>query len=131
MQLHRDRQEVIDRGFTLVAIGQGTPARSAQFRQELDLQFPILADRELQAYQAYGLGRVGIRDMINPKLYLGGVRALLAGSTFSKPTGDTYQLPGTFIVDSRGVVRYAKPATIASDLASTAELIAWIDSHSP
>ncbi len=127
MQLRRDYHQFLEQGYDVVAIGHGTPLRAAKYREELKLPFPILADREQQAYAAYGLGLASISSLVNPKLYLGGARALLAGSRLSKTSGDPRQLPGTFIIDRGGIVRFAKAAAIASDLATTGELLAWIE----
>jgi peroxiredoxin len=129
IQLRRDYDAFVSRGYAVVAIGDGTPARAALFRKDLDLRFPILADREHRGYDAYGLGKTKMADLVNPKLFVAGLRALSSGAMQGKSSGDARQLPGTFIVDPAGIVRYAHPATIASDLASTTELIAWIEQN--
>lgn len=127
MQLRRDHQEFINRGYVVVAIGHGTALRAAKYRQYLNLPFPILADRHQRAYEAYGLGRAAYADFVNPKLYPGGIRAVLARSRFSRPSGDTQRLPGTSIVDRTGIIRYANSALIAGDLTPITKLITWID----
>ena len=111
----------------MVAIGLGTVQRAAKFKQDNELPYVVLADREQLGYQAYGLGKAGLSDIFKPDLILSGVRAFKAGARQGKGSGDPSQLPGTFIVDPAGMIQYAKPAKIASDLAATAELLSWID----
>src|SRR5689334_18295693 len=49
------------RGYQVVAVGQGTPARPAKFRTDYDLPRPALGDREMASYRLFGLssGRMG------------------------------------------------------------------------
>ena len=125
--MRRDHQEFIDRGYVVVAVGLGSVQRAAKFKQDNELPYVVLADREQFGYQAYGLGKAGLTDIFKPDLILSGMRAFKSGARQGKTSGDSAQLPGAFIIDPSGVVRYAKPAKIASDLAPTAELLSWID----
>jgi len=126
-QLRRDHQQFLDRGYAVVAIGLGSVQRAAKFKHDHALPFAVLADSDQRGYQAYGLGRGTLGDIFNPVLLVKSAKALFSGARQGRTSGDASQLPGTFIVDPAGYVRYAKPAKIASDLATTAELIAWID----
>lgn len=127
--MRRDHDQFMRRGYDVVVIGHGTPARARKFQADLNLPFPILGDWDQQGYAAFGLGRAGLSDMLRPAMYLSGLRATLAGSRQGRTDGDPAQLPGTFILDHGGIVRYAKPAAHAGDLASTTDLLAWIDAH--
>ena len=126
-QLKAEYGQLSARGYDVLAIGHGTPARAAAFARDLALPFPVLGDREQRAYAAYGLGRAGFRSLVDPRLYAAGAKAMLGGARQGKPEGDTRQLPGTFVIDPAGIVQFAKPAAIASDLATTGELLAWMD----
>jgi peroxiredoxin len=44
-------------GLTPVIIGQGEPARAAEYRAQHDLPCPVLCDPDLGAYHAYGIGQ--------------------------------------------------------------------------
>lgn len=126
----RDEYDAFERrGYGVLAIGHGTPARAASFARDLSLPFPVLGDWEQQAYAAYGLGRASFADLVNPRIYVAAARATLAGARGGKPDGDVRQLPGTFVIDPSGIVQFAKPAEIASDLATAVELISWMDAR--
>lgn len=128
-QLRRDHEHFSVRGYRVVAIVQGDAERAAAYRAELELPFSILADQDRSAYRAYGLIQASAKSFLDPKLYAGAIRALLSGALPSKPSGDPSQPPGTFIIDRGGVVRFAKPATRASDIATTTELLSWIEAQ--
>ena len=130
--LRDTHQQFVDRGYRVVTIGQGTPQRAAKFQIDERLPFAVLADRERTAYAAYGLGGAPLTDLVKPSLIVAGMRAALRGARpgMVDKEGSASQLPGTFIVDNAGVIRYAKPAAHAGDLALPNELLAWIDGQS-
>jgi hypothetical protein len=52
-----------------------------------------------------------------------GLQAAAKGHFIERPIGDVMQLPGTFIIDRGGIVRYARYARHSADHPPTAELI--------
>ncbi len=124
----RDRyDEIRSLGFDLLAIGNGTPARAASFRLEFELPFRVLGDRARFAYGAYGVELAPVTDFFKPALYVAGVRALAAGHLPGRPQGDTAQLPGAFVIDRAGIVRFARYAEHAGDFATADEMVTWIE----
>lgn len=122
--MRRDIDRLQHAGLAVVAIGQGTPAEAAWFRQQFKLPFPVLADPERQAYRAFGLGLARSSDLVKPDLLIAAARTVASGIAPGRTMGDRRQLPGTFIIDREGIIRWAKPATHAADLATTDEILA-------
>jgi peroxiredoxin len=121
--LRRDRDRLQEAGLAVVAIGQGTPEQAAWFRQHFKLPFPVLADPERQAYRAFGLGTARASNLVKPDLLLATARTVASGIAPGRTMGDRRQLPGTFLIDRHGIIRWAKPAKHAADLATTDEIL--------
>ena len=117
------------RGIAVVAIGVGSVQDAAELKAWLKLPSTVLADPEQAGYRAYGLGRGSVMQLASPKVFAAGLKAMAQGNKQVKATGDPKQLPGTFVVDQYGLVRFAHPATHAGDLASVASLLAAIDAY--
>ena len=76
----------------------------------LDVPFPVLVDRERDAYRIWGLRRSSVAGVwLDPRVW-GRYAALIArGERPGRPGEDTLQLGGDFIVDPGGTVTYARP----------------------
>jgi len=109
-------------GAEVAAVTMGTAQQAAQFRAGLKLPFPCLADPAREAYQAFGVPRGGVTQIVGPAVWAAGLKAALRGGA-GIPIGDPLQLQGIFIIDRRGVVRYAYRATNSADRPSAAELL--------
>jgi peroxiredoxin len=130
VQLREHHSEFEQRGYTVVAIGQGTPARSAKFAQDYRLSFMVLGDRALDSYRLYGLTTGSLGGFLQPKAYKSGIRALLRGNFPGRPDGDINQNPGTFLIDRNGQILHAHVGQHAGDFPSAAEILQWIDMQS-
>jgi peroxiredoxin len=122
-QLRRDEHHFVDAGASLVAIGPATPAETTTFVRDLDLPFPVLADPTLAAYRAFGLAKGTPRQVLGPAVLLAHLRGLLRGARPGRVAGDVWQLPGAFIIDRDGILRFAKPARHVGDHVSSTELL--------
>lgn len=126
-QLRGAHAQFQERGFDVVAIGQGTPMRSQRFREEYDLPFTVLGDKELASYRLYGLTH-GIRNgPTDPKAYKAAVRAVLHGKLPGKPDGDVLQNPGTFLISRDGTMLRSHIGQNAGDFPTAGEILGWID----
>lgn len=97
------------------------------FRRLLDLRYPVLADETRAVYRAYGLGRAPWRRIWTwPTLRTYG-RLLRAGHRLRRPTEDTRQLGGDFVVDPAGRIAYAYRSRTPDDRPAIAELLAAVD----
>ena len=61
--------------------------------------------------------------MIGPAAFARGLEAARKGHHIERAIGDVMQMPGTFIIDRQGVVRYARYARHSGDHPSPSELI--------
>lgn len=76
-------------------------------------------------HATYGVERGSMLRMIAPDAIKAGARAAAQGHTQGKATGDTQRLPGTFIIDQKGIIRYAHYGKYAGDNPDLSELINW------
>jgi peroxiredoxin len=113
--VHRAREKFSKAGFNVVFVGLGTPEQAEQFRKEFSLTFPIICDPHKRLYRMFDLGRGSIANMASPGVLLRGLRALSQGYSPGMPRGDVMQLPGVFLIDTEGTIRYAYFSKNASD----------------
>jgi NAD(P)-dependent dehydrogenase (short-subunit alcohol dehydrogenase family) len=106
--------EIRDRGAELVIVGNGAPHFAAAFRDDYDLDCPVLVDPELRAYRAAGLRR-GRVEVLSPRLPINAVRALRSGARQGAIQGDPWQLGGVFIVRPGGTLAYRYVSREAGD----------------
>lgn len=124
----RDEQKAFeDRGARVALVTMGEPEETREFCLRYGVPFVCLSDPRKEAYRAFGLGRGGSREMFGPSSWVRGARATLKGHTVGAPVGDPWQMPGVFVFDAEGEVRYARRAREASDNPSNAELLAVLD----
>ena len=124
--MRRDHARFGDLSATVVAVGQGTAAQTRAFAHHLELPYLLLGDPERTTYAAYGLNIGTLRQLLGPAVIRVHLRGLLRGSRPGRIMGDPRQLPGAFVIDRSGVVRYAKAGKHAGDHASNAELLAAV-----
>lgn len=113
-QLRQDYQQFKDLGAEIVVVTMGNPEQTTNFWRTYRLPFVGLCDPEQRAYRTYSLPDGDIRLLAGPGIL---------GKTFlgffkhgtSKPTGSSLQMPGVFIVDQQGIVRYNHPYQSSAD----------------
>ncbi|RZB36900.1 MAG: hypothetical protein SRB2_01700 [Desulfobacteraceae bacterium Eth-SRB2] len=124
MQLHRSKAQFEKIGFQVVFVGLGTPDRAEGFKKQFSLSFPIICDPEKKLYQTYGLGRGSVARMASPAFLLKGLKALSRGHIPGVPRDDIMQMPGVFLIDTSGNIRYAHYSKDPSDNPSIETLLA-------
>jgi peroxiredoxin len=127
VQLHRSKAQFEKIDFQVVLVGLGTPDRAEAFKKQFSLSFPIICDSEKKLYQTYGLGRSSITSMVSPSFLLKGLKTLSRGHTPGVPRDDIKQLPGVFLIDTSGNIRYAHYSKDPSDNPSIETLLALKD----
>lgn len=96
------------------------------YRGRLELPFPVLADEDRAVYRAYGLRRGPWWRVWGPATWVAYARGLLRGERVGRPTEDTLQLGGDFVVGRDGVVRYAHPSRSPTDRPPVDALVAAV-----
>ncbi len=107
-------------------IGNGAPNFAAAFREDFQLDCPLLVDPELRAYRAAGLRR-GRTELLSPRLPLNAFRALRSGSRQTGVQGDPWQLGGVFVIQPGGELTYRYVSREAGDHAPVDEILSSLD----
>jgi len=111
-----------------VAVTQGDPKQAQALCDRMRAPFPCLADAERAAYRAFGLKRGSVWEVMGPAAIARGFEAATKGHFVERVVGDAFQLPGTFIIDREGIVRYARYGRHSGDHPSTGDLVAALRS---
>jgi peroxiredoxin len=133
VKLRDDRERLERAGASIVLIGQGDAAEEAAFREARQVPFPILIDTDRHAYRAYGLGRGSPMQVYGPRVGVPFVRANLRRETRQRGLhgGSFLQMPGTFVVDTAGIVRMAHRNRTVSDNPSNEEILGVLAEITP
>lgn len=124
-QLRDDRERFQDAGANVVLIGLGRPDQAGWFCEQHELPFTCTVQPDRSAHKAFGLRRGNVNQVTGPAVWLPWVRNQLTGKrqTAVRGMGDTAQLPGTFVVDTEGIVRYAYRSRRSSDIAPNDDVL--------
>ena len=106
--IRRDQEMFREAGAHVVLIGHGNHEDALAFLQAKRVPFPLLLDRDREAYRAYGLTQGKVMQVLSPKTALPWLRAELSPETrqHGLKGGSFMQMPGTFVIDTGGVVRF-------------------------
>jgi peroxiredoxin len=106
--LRRDEALFREAGARVALVGHGHPADALAFVQAKRLPFPLLLDRDRGAYRVYGLTQGKVMQVLSPKAALPWLKAELSSETRQGGLkgGSFLQMPGTFVIDTGGVVRF-------------------------
>jgi hypothetical protein len=110
-QLESHKQEFETIGARVAAVAIGRPAHAERYCGSVT----CLADTELDAYRSYGLREGGLKELATPDVMAAGMRAAMKGHLPGIGTGNTLMMPGTFVIDRSGIVRYAYYSRHAGD----------------
>ncbi|MGE0460011.1 MAG: hypothetical protein AB7Q16_01445 [Vicinamibacterales bacterium] len=85
---------------------------------------PRISDPARAHYRAFGLGRTGPGELVNPRVWARGTACALAHGFGAQPGEMLRQLPGVFVIQGRRVLaayRHRSPADRPDYLALIAE----------
>jgi peroxiredoxin len=108
-------------------VTQGDAQQAQALCDRFDAPFRCLADPQRDTYRAFGLKRGSLWEVVGPPVYAPGLRAAARGHYVERAIGDVMQLPGTFIIDREGIVRWAKVARHAADHPSVGEIVSALE----
>ncbi len=114
-------------------IGVGRPDQGGWFCADHDLPYACVVQPDLSAHRAFGLRRGTLNQTVGPAVWGPWLKNQLTGKrqTAWRGKGDVAQLPGTFVVDADGVLRYAHRGRRSSDLAPTEDVLAALSALDP
>jgi hypothetical protein len=109
----------------VVAVGLGQPKHARRFGDRLAPSVECVTREEPALHAGYGIERGNVLRLMSPDAIRAGARAAARGHQQGQATGDQQRLPGTFIVDGDGVVRYAHYGRYAGDQPDLEALVRW------
>lgn len=118
------------RGINVALIGNGTVGFAEAFREDFDLEGPVLVDPDLHAYRAARLRR-GAAAVASPRVFRDTARALRSGARQDGVQGDAWQLGGVFVIAEGGELRYAFRSTTAGEHAPAKKIAAALAKNAP
>jgi peroxiredoxin len=127
-QLQNDISRFVELQTVLGLITVGRPTDASAFCREFPASFVCLSDAEKHVYRAYGLSRGTSQELFGPHIWARGFQAALHGHFQGMPKGDPFQMPGVFIVDGTGIVRYVHRHRDAADNPPNRELFEILES---
>lgn len=122
-QLRLRKNEFLQAGAGLVLVGMGSVTETSQFVRRHHLPFPMIADPEGSLYAAYGLHQASFTSLFSPQLLFKAVSLLGQGYGVGRPVGDIRQLPGVFIIDTRGTIVFRHVGTDPADHPDTETIL--------
>ncbi len=105
-----------------MAVALGEPKHAERYCGKLAPSIDCYCNQTTEVYEAYGLQQMSVLGMLNPAMYKASLRASSAGHRQGQATGDTRMLPGTFVVDTAGIIQYAYYSAHAGDHPDLKEL---------
>lgn len=122
----RDRLADFGPGVEIAVVTFTNRDQLASYLDRHPAPFPFLLDPDRNAYRAYGLGHAS-----TARIYGGSVLRRYAQilstrgiGALRRPTEDTHQLGGDFVIDPDGVLVYARWSSGPADRPAVASLIA-------
>ena len=114
VQLHHERERIVEAGADLVVIGNGAPNFIAGFRDKSGYTGTLYTDPSRRTHNALQLRRT-IRSNLNLKTVRKGVGAYRAGFRQTAVGGDAWQQGGVVIIDTDARVLFRYPSHHAGD----------------
>lgn len=110
-------------GARVVLVGLGGVEETAAFKSRFDVPFDMIADPHKQLFGAFDLKRASTGSMLSVGMAFKGLTAMAKGHGLGAPSGDVRQLPGVFIIDTNGDIRYSHYAADPADHPSAEALL--------
>jgi alkyl hydroperoxide reductase subunit AhpC len=112
----RQKADAFERlGARVVLVGLGTVEDTAAFKNQFDVSFTMIADPQKRLFRAFQLKQASTGALLSLGMAAKGLSALFKGHGLGVPKGDVHQLPGVFIIDVNGSIRFSHHAKDASD----------------
>ena len=108
----------------MVLIGLGSPEQATGFCAQRSVPYACVTSPDRSAHRAYGLRRGTFDQVSGPRVWLSALRYQFGERHQGRfGQGDVAQLPGTFVVDRAGIVRFAHQGRRSNDVPSNEEVL--------
>lgn len=115
--MEQHQEELRAAGLQPLAVGLGEAKHAERYCGRLAPSLTCFAAENNDRYYAWGLRHGKAGELLSNSLNIlkASTKALAAGHIQGKTTGDPHMMPGTFIVDRDGIIRYAYYSQYAGD----------------
>ena len=127
-QLRRHEESFRRLGAQVVLVGLGSCEETAAFKARFDVPFAMIADPQKRLFAAFKLKQTSLAGLLSPGVAVKGLAAMAKGQGMGMPTGDIRQLPGVFIIDRAGCLRFSHYGRDPADHPSPARLLEVLQS---
>ena len=111
-----DRERFETAGSAIVLIGLGTSGQAGAFCEGRGVPYACVSSPDRSAHRSFGLRRGNLDQLAGPRVWLPWLRNQLGERHQGRfGQGDVAQLPGTFVVDKAGIIRYAHRGRRSND----------------
>lgn len=124
--MRQQKEQFQKLGARVVLVGLGTPEETAAFKKQFHVPFPMIADPEKRLFKAFHLKQATPASLLSVGMAVKGLSALARGHGIGIPKGDVRQLPGVFIIDTDGRIRYRHYAKDPADHPSADDLLGFL-----
>jgi peroxiredoxin len=134
IELARAYPKFQDMNAQVVCVSMGPAVAGKAFKIMFELPFPMLMTGEdnTKPYELFGLGKGSWGQLLGIASWVNGFKAMatLKTKTIGTLAGDGRQMPGTFIIDTDGIVKFAYINQNASDNPATSILLSELSAIS-
>ena len=107
----------------ILLVGMGNVEQTETFRRTFAPEFSMVCDPDRRLYRAYQLKQTGLFQLASPSLFAKAMKAISSGHRMGTPQGDVFQLPGVFIIDTEGCIRFSHHSRDPADHPKPEELL--------
>jgi len=125
LRRHKDAFERL--GGRVVLVGLGGVEETAAFKKQFEVPFDMIADPDKRLFEAFHLKRATTGSLFSVKMAAKGLTAMARGHRIGVPHGDVHQLPGVFIIDITGRIRFSHHAADPADHPQPVTLLAVLE----
>lgn len=129
-QLRQIQSQLASHQVAVLVVTFEAAAVAAAHAAYFQYPWPLLLDPDRQLYQAYGMQRGGVAQVMGPGLWGTYLRLLAQGRRLRRPTGDVYQLGGDVLIDGTGIVRQLYVSETPIDRPTMESIVAWVETLS-
>jgi len=115
VQLHRERERLLEHGAGLCFVGNGNRNFGRAFRDEFAIRSPVYLDTRRRAYEALGMKRGVLAAIGSLATIRSAARAMRGGFRQGPVQGDAWQLGGVLVVRPGGELVYRYLSSSAGD----------------
>lgn len=127
--LVKNYEALKQRGIDVALVIMGGAEQAKQFRERLNLTYPVFGDPDQNCYRALGVPRGSYWQVAGPQLWWSGFKALTRNGV-NLPQGDVMQLSGTFLLDRGGAVVWKHLPRSSAELPDFDDMLAAADAMS-